>query len=121
MSDVYNPSSIDATWDHGPYSNDHGERAYPPTQDTGQHFALPVNHHSYYTADQAYQIDHSERAEWTDPKWDQTTSFSSQDPAIGMFQDSTELYGTDASQHLKLQSLPMLDSLVRSQRSSHRL
>lgn len=55
--------------------------------------------------------DYNKTLGWPDAKWACST-FGTSGTAIGMFQDAAELYGKDASQHLKLQSLTILDNLA---------
>lgn len=92
----------------------------PPYMDASQAYATPMNGQPPYAMTNDYStianpmaVSHpgEDYQSWSDPKW-AASSFAANASNMGMYQDAAELYGKDASQHLKLQSLTILDSLV---------
>ncbi|PNS18351.1 hypothetical protein CAC42_6168 [Sphaceloma murrayae] len=87
-------------------------------------YALPMAGHHFYSADEGYasapvqqqpsaspSVGYGKSSEWPDAQWACEQQYNPSRSNQNIYQGTAELYGKDASLHLKLQSLAVLDNL----------
>lgn len=94
---------------------------YRPS-DSVSGYAMPMGGHHFYP-DEGYasapiqqpsaspSVGYGKSGEWPDAQW-ACEQYSQNHQSASLYQGTAELYGKDASLHLKLQSLAVLDSLA---------